>query len=56
MSKVRINISLDMDTVERLKQYAYEHHTTVSHAITDLIWAAKVKNENLRGQISFPTK
>ena len=56
MAKVRVNISLDPDTHERLKQYAYEHHTTVSAAITDWIWGQKVKNENLRNQISFDTK
>lgn len=55
MAKVRVNVSLDPDTHERLKQYAYEHHVTVSQAITDWIWGAKVKNENVRGQMSLPT-
>lgn len=54
MAKVRVNVSLDPDTHERLKQYAYEHHVTVSQAITDWIWGAKVKNENVRGQMSLP--
>lgn len=49
--KTKVNLSLDQDTAERLKQYAYEHHKNVSQAITDWIWAQKVKNENLRGQI-----
>jgi hypothetical protein len=48
--KQRINISLSSDTADRLKQYAWEHHTNVSQAITDWIWSAKVKNEQIRGQ------
>ena len=48
--KQRINISLSPDTADRLKQYAWEHHTNVSQAITDWIWSAKVKNEQIRGQ------
>ena len=50
MSKIRMNISVDEDTAERLRQYAWEHHSSVSKAISDLIWAAKVKNEQIRGQ------
>ncbi|MBQ6450725.1 MAG: hypothetical protein IJJ29_02245 [Solobacterium sp.] len=49
--KQRVNISVTEDTAERLKQYAWEHHTTVSQAITDWIWSAKVKNEQIRGQM-----
>ena len=56
MAKVRVNVSLDPDTHERLKQYAFEHHVTVSQAITDWIWSAKVKNENVRGQMTLPTE
>lgn len=48
--KKRVNIYLSADTVERLKQYAFENHTSVSHAITDWIWHAKVKNDQVRGQ------
>ena len=51
--KQRVNISLSEDTIERLKQYAWEHHTNVSQAITDWIWSAKVKNEQIRGQCSI---
>lgn len=51
--KTRINISITSDTADRLKQYAYEHHTTVSQAITDWIWSQKVKFENLPGQQKF---
>ncbi len=54
--KQRVNISLSEDTIERLKQYAWEHHTNVSQAITDWIWSAKVKNEQIRGQCSFNDK
>ena len=53
MARKRSNISIDTDTHERLQQYAWEHHSSVSKAITDLVWAAKVKNENVRGQISI---
>ena len=48
--KKRINVSLTEDTIERLKQYAWEHHTNVSQAITDWIWSEKVKNAQIRGQ------
>ena len=53
MSKTRMNISVDEDTAERLRQYAWEHHSSVSKAISDLIWSAKVKNDQVRGQLSF---
>lgn len=53
--KRRVNISLTEDTVERLKQYAWENHKTVSQTITDWVWSAKVKNEQLRGQMSLDT-
>ena len=46
----RISISLSEDTIERLKQYAWEHHTNVSLAISDWIWNEKVKNDQIRGQ------
>ena len=49
--KQRVNISVSVDTAEMLKQYAWEHHTTVSQAITDWIWSAKVNNEQIRGQM-----
>lgn len=48
--KRRVNISVTDDTAERLKQYAFEHHTTVSQAVTDWVWSVKVKNEQVRGQ------
>lgn len=49
--KKRVNISISEDTAERLKQYAWENHTSVSQAITDWIWHVKVSNSQLRGQI-----
>ncbi len=50
MAKERMNITVTSDTKERLKQYAFEHHTSVSQAVTDWIWSQKVKNEQIRGQ------
>lgn len=55
MAKQRVNITLDPDTKERLEQYAWENHLgTISAAITDLVWKAKVKNAQLRGQQMLP--
>ena len=53
--KRRVTISVTEDTLERLKQYAWENHIGdgVSGAITDLIWKAKVKSSQLRGQESI---
>jgi len=50
--KQRVNISITPDTAERLKTYAWENHKTVSQSITDWIWAANVKNTQVRGQMS----
>jgi hypothetical protein len=50
MAKERLNITVTSDTKERLKQYAFEHHTSVSQAITDWIWGQKIKNDQIRGQ------
>lgn len=55
-NKKRVNIYLSEDTIERLKQYAWENHTSVSHAVTEWIWHTKVKNEQIRGQISLNLK
>ena len=46
MAKKRINISVSLDTENRLKQYALEKHTTVSQAITDWIWSVNVQSKN----------
>jgi len=51
--KKRVNIYVTEDTAERLKQYAWEHRTSVSHAITEWIWSAKVSNSQIRGQTSI---
>jgi metal-responsive CopG/Arc/MetJ family transcriptional regulator len=53
MGKHRVNISLEGDTLDRLDQYACEQHKTRSQAITDLVWQAKVKYEQLRGQYTI---
>ena len=53
MQKARIFITLDQDTKERLEMYAWENHSTVSKAVTDLIWNAKVRNSQIRGQLSL---
>ena len=49
--KVKVLLSLDESTKARLEQYAFEHHTTMSQAITDVIWRLKVKDEQIPGQI-----
>ena len=51
--KVRMNFTFDEDTAERLRQLAFEQHQTMSQALTELIWKAKVTNAQLRGQMSF---
>lgn len=56
MAKIRVNISISEDTHERLKQYAYEKHTTVSQAITDWIWSTKISNSQIRGQMTLDQK
>ena len=53
MAKVKVLLSLDEDTAERLKQYAWENHKNVSAMVTDWIWKAKVKNDQVRGQMSI---
>ena len=49
----RVNISIRDDTLERLDQLAFEEHKSRSQAITDLVWNAKVKRQQLRGQTSM---
>ena len=53
MGKKRINLSIDEDTEDRLRQYSWENHSTMSKAVTDMIWKAKVKNSQVRGQTSL---
>lgn len=56
MAKVRVNISVDEDTIEHLKQYAKENYTTVSQVITEMTWKLKVKNPQIRGQQKLDIK
>lgn len=53
--KVRMNISVDESTAERLKQYAKDKHSTVSQIVTDFIWKQKV-SESPKGQTSVNMK
>lgn len=55
MARKRVNISIEEDTLERLRQYAYENHigNGVSGAIEDLAWKAKVKSAQVRGQLTI---
>jgi len=58
MNRKRVTISITEDTHERLRQYAYENHLSngVSGAIEQLTWQAKVKNAQVRGQMSIGGK
>ena len=51
VDKIKLTLSVDESTKQRLEQYAFEHHTTMSQAITDIIWRLKVKDEQIPGQI-----
>lgn len=42
MKKAPMNLYFSIDTRARLRQYAENHHTTVSQAITDWIWEQEV--------------
>lgn len=55
MARKRVNISISEDTLERLKQYAFENHigNGVSGAVEDLVWKAKVSGTQVRGQMSL---
>ena len=48
--RVKVCLSLDEATVERLKQYAAEQHLNVSSAVTQWIWSAKVVGSDPKGQ------
>lgn len=57
--KRRHNITLDSDTYEQLMQYAFENHIQggLSGVISHIAWNdIKVKNKQIRGQISFTEK
>lgn len=51
--KSKLNLYLEQDTIDRIRQYAYEHHMTASQAVTQWIWKEKMKNENLPGQTNI---
>lgn len=53
MAKERLNITLDADIKEKLRQYAEENKTTVSQAITDWVLKLKVRDPQIRGQMHF---
>jgi len=53
MRKKSMNIYISADTIERLRQYAADHHTTVSQAVTDWIWKQKVSEGQVKGQMSI---
>lgn len=55
MARRRLNITIAEDTYERLQQYVDENHigNGLSGGIEDLVWKAKVKNDQVRGQISL---
>ena len=44
--KATMNISISHDTKKRLQDYAEQHHTTISQAITDWIWRQPVEERN----------
>lgn len=48
-----MNISVSMDTKQRLQEYAKENHTTVSQVITNLIWNTNLKNTYVADQMAF---
>ena len=43
--KVKVNLSLEDDTAEKLKQLAKESHKTVSQWVTDKVWEAEKMRE-----------
>ena len=44
--KKRVNISLDIDTIEALKLLASQRHTNVSQVITQIVWKEMIPNED----------
>lgn len=55
MGKVKVNLSLDSDIVEKLDLYSCERHLTRSAAITQLVLDCCRVNSStqLRGQMNF---
>jgi hypothetical protein len=52
----KVSLSLTPDTAERLKQYAADHHTTMTQAVTDWIWKQKVSESPMKGQMTINEK
>lgn len=50
VAREKVLLSLAPDTAERLRQYAYEQHKSMSQVVTDYIWSVSVKYTNLPGQ------
>ena len=44
--KKRINISLDTDTIEALKQLALQRNTNVSQVITQIVWKEMIPEDD----------
>lgn len=47
----KVLLSLDEEVFYRLKQYAYDHHMSMSQAVTQWILKQKVSFERLPGQM-----
>lgn len=54
-TSIKVTISMTPDTKERLLTYADQNHIRggISGAIAELIWKAKVKDGEMRGQGSL---
>ncbi len=49
--KGKVNVSLDTETIEKLKELAKDSHTTVSQWITDRVWEkSKEKQDSEKGK------
>lgn len=47
--KSRINISLDEDTLQKLKEIAAKEHKNVSQWVTDQVWMTEKSSEREKG-------
>ena len=43
--RVQMTLTFTQDTKDRLREYADEHRTSVSQAITNWIWATQLRAE-----------
>lgn len=48
--KKRVNMSLDEDTIERLRKLSKERHMNVSTLVTFLAWKEDLKDERFHEQ------